>query len=136
MLEHRLIIFQYIHAFDRAFRMSELIQKSDWIPVWTRILIVIPVPGLPNPAFLKHYSGSGSNEARLSIYPVSLRIPWFHLGPTPDIASCRSESINVSMVVLDNLLYYSRNLSFGKIRQIRTDRQMNRTLLLSLLARD
>ena len=34
----------------------------------------------------------------------------------PIITSWRSESSNISLVILDKILYYSRNLSFWKIR--------------------
>ena len=49
-----------------------------------------------------------------------------HTYITPIVTYWRSESSNISLVVLDKLLYYSRNLSFWKIRKKRTDRQTNR----------
>ena len=39
------------------------------------------------------------------------------------LSSWRRESSNISLVVLDKLLYYSRNLIFFKIANSRTDRQ-------------
>ena len=73
---------KYMHALDRAFRMSHLTWKSGWISVWTGILIVIPVPVYRIRNFQKHYSGSGSTGAGFSIYPVSGRIFRFRLGPS------------------------------------------------------
>ena len=70
---------------------------------------------LLKPLFLKKLRNWGPTD--ISTYRAAIGAKIIHTYIAPSITSWRSESSNISLVVLNKLLYYSWNLSFWKIRK-------------------